>query len=195
MPRLPKGAGATRDQLFQVAKTLGYNKKKFSEATGLSYWKSRQLVDQLRERKPAKEILGKRNPEAKLAELQTAVDTTGFEFRKPRGKEYAAAIPPAPTKGKTFAKKTASKKFANATRTSYEFEPGKRIQLRPGDGIQIKAIGKGRSQGQDIKQLFSNVGDWEMAWSSLTEEMRRTNFTARKFQVIVIRSGEKGVRG
>lgn len=185
MPRPPSKSGQTRDQLFRIAKTLAYNKTAFSNATGLSYWKSRKLVDQLRERKPLKEVF---RSEKKLAEYQDAVEQSGYTFRDQRfkGKKRTVAIPPQPTEGR-YAKKVSSKKFANATRTSYEYKAGQKIRYKPTDRLQIRAIGKGKSQGQEIKSLFSNVGDWTMAWSSLIEESRRTGFTARKFEVVVIR--------
>lgn len=193
MPRPPKGAGKTRDQLLLVAQALGYNKAAFSRATGMSYWKSRQLVDQLKERKSLDVVLGKRNPERKAAELQRTLENSGYTFRRERFREKGIdrllAVPPEPTKGKDFAKKIQSKKFKKqgVTKTTYEYAPGKRIKLSPTDTIQVRAKGKGKSAGKSIKTLHSELGDWSSAWSSWVSLAKTTNFTARDFEIVVIR--------
>lgn len=194
MPRKASTAGQTRDQLFRIAQTLGYNKTAFSRTTGLSYWKSRQLVDKLKARKPINDVLGKRNPEKRLAELQAAVTRSGYDTEhhqriRAKGIDRKIAIPPDPNTGTEYMKKLSSKKFKKqgVTRSTYKFEPGKRINISPTDTVYIVAKGKGKSAGKSIKRLASPAGDWAMAWAQWMYYAKTTNFTASSFEVVVIR--------
>lgn len=192
MPRrTPKGAGALSASLGRVAQTLGYNGRAIQRELKVSYYQALQIKHAAQERQPIKKWIGEgAQGQRKYDRLQASLEKSGWRFREQRfeGKKRLAAIPPEPTKGRR-AKKQSEKKFENATKKSYKYQPHRKIEIPEGAAIQIIAKGKGKSKGKDIKKLASNVGgNWEGAWASFNEMQRRTGFVAREIQIIVIQA-------
>lgn len=192
----PEGAGAVRDQLQRIGKATGWNVRSAAKLTGLSEYKTRQAFKAIREGKAMSNWIpaGTRG-EKSFQRIKSSIERSGVTTRRTKdretGKYSIKVVPPKPTKGNRYAKKTGENKKTG--RRSYKWEPGKRIPIPPGADIQIRAKGKGKSKksGKKITRLHSNVGDWESAWSSFQANMTKAGFVARDIEIIVYGKAEK----